>query len=46
MAVGALERTQEQGAKWPSMLGFGDTAAIMCLAEGLIGAGSKMLGGM
>ena len=43
VAVGALEHTQEQGAERPSRLGFGDTDAIMCLAEGLIGAGSKML---
>ena len=43
MAVGALACTQEQGAEWLSRLGFGDTAAIMCLAEDLIGAGSKML---
>lgn len=43
MAVGTLEHTQEQRAEWPSRLGFSDTAAIMCLAEGLVGAGSKML---
>lgn len=43
VAVGALELTQEQGTEWPLRLGFGDTAAIICLAEGLIRAGSKVL---
>lgn len=43
VAVGTLEHTQEQRAEWPSRPGFSDTAAIMCLAEGLVGAGSKML---
>lgn len=41
VAVGAPECTQEQGAKWPSRLCFGDPAAIMFF--GVIGAESKML---
>lgn len=42
-AAGARGCAREQGARRPSRLGCGDTAAIVCLAEGFIGAGSKLL---